>query len=89
MYMVWLFEPTWTPEGGPVRPHSRVLQDIPGYPNATVLKTVQTHRRPLQLGERPVVHHFAGEPSAETETPRGRGLLVWRGRTKRRSSTGV
>jgi acyl dehydratase len=76
MFLPWAFEPTWSPATGPIPVHNRALHDVPGYPNATVLRVIQTHHRPLQLGERPFIHYFVGEPSPETETPRGRGRVL-------------
>jgi acyl dehydratase len=77
MLLAWTFEPTWTPEAGRGKEKARDMPDVPGYPNACVLRIAQTYHRPLEPGERPQLRYYRHGPSEETDTPRGRGVLMY------------
>lgn len=77
MLLAWTFEPTWTPGAGRAKEKARDMPDVPGYPNACMLRIAQTYHRPLEPGETPQLRYYRHGPTDETETQRGRGVLMY------------
>ncbi len=76
MLLAWTFEPTWTPMAGRARTMSRDMPEVPGRPHACVLQMTQTYHRPLEAGERPTMRYYRHLGTEETETHRGRGVVL-------------
>lgn len=68
--------PEWSPSGTTTSTSEGLSQEYPDYPHAASLTTVQYYRRPMRLGERPMIHWYQAPTSAETMTERGPGLII-------------
>src|SRR4051812_34535298 len=58
MLMPLCQQPEWTPHGRVPSTLDSLQQSLPDYPNAASLKTVQTYRRPMRVGDRPTIHLY-------------------------------
>jgi hypothetical protein len=76
MLMPLCSRPEWTPAGSVTSLSEGLSHEYPDYPHAASLSTVQYYRRPMRLGERPMIHWYQAPASAETMTERGPGLII-------------
>jgi hypothetical protein len=73
MAMIWTWRPEWAPSGPVWNVADEFASFLPDYPSLVSVRSVQTHSRPLKLGERLTVVRYVNTPLPEQDTERGRG----------------
>ena len=74
MVMAWTNEAEWSPHKGARESFSGSLAlESPDFPYGVGLSSVQSHSRPLRLGERLAVHEFHSRLSSPFQSRRGYG----------------
>jgi acyl dehydratase len=73
MILTWFYPAEWSPTGGGARTAETLKRDLPDFPHSVGLRSVQTHARPLVLGERLTASELVAPPSAPQPTERGFG----------------
>ena len=69
----------WTPTGGArTGIKDSLAGGLPDHPHAALLRMEQHYRRPMRMGERPVIHFSESAPGPEVDTERGRGRIIER-----------
>src|SRR4051794_39883346 len=62
MAMIWTWRLEWSPVGAAWNVAEEFASFLPDYPSLVSIRSVQTHARPLKLGERLTVVRYVSPP---------------------------